>query len=252
MYPTPDEPYFYVDQTAASSKGGCLSGFLLPPLAVLIVGAILTVVLINVSPSTTSPVKAASLNQSISVTQTTSIDIPQPSAGITAGSPGEISPIFMPEVQYWSSEIKGWATEAGLDPNLVATVMQIESCGYEKATSRAGAMGLFQVMPFHFSAGEDTYDPNVNAAHGLAYLKRSLQAANGDIRLALAGYNGGIGVINQPESSWSNQTRNYVAAGTRIYTKASSSNITAEDVQQWTSNVTALCRQAAAAEGINP
>ncbi len=249
MYPTPEESSYYPHQTAASRKGGCLSGFLLPPLAVLVVGAILTVVLINVSPSTTAPVKAAVLSP---VVQATSENIPQPPTSFIAGSPGEISPIFMPEIQYWSGEIKAWANAAGLDPNLVATVMQIESCGYQKATSRSGAIGLFQVMPFHFAAGEDAYDPNVNAARGLDYLKRSLQAANGDIRLALAGYNGGIGVINQPESNWANQTRNYVAAGFRIYTKASSSNITAEDVQQWTSNVTALCRQAAAAEGINP
>ncbi len=40
--------------------------------------------------------------------------------------PGVISPIFSHEIQYWGSAIRGWAGAAGLDPNLVATVMQIE------------------------------------------------------------------------------------------------------------------------------
>lgn len=238
-------------RTTASPKGGCLSGFLLPPLAVIIVGTILAVVLLNVSPATPD-VKAAGLSQSRSTAQTSLSNIPEPPANFISGKPGDISPIFMPEVQYWSGEIRAWATQTGLDSNLIATVMQIESCGYQKAISRAGAIGLFQVMPFHFVSGDNPYDPDTNAARGLAYLKRSLQAAGGDIRLALAGYNGGIGVIGQPESNWSGQTRGYVAAGNRIYAEASKTDITTADVQQWTSEVTALCQQAAADEGINP
>ena len=57
------------------------------------------------------------------------------------GQAGLISPVFQPEVQYWSAAIQVWASAAGLDPNLVATVMQIESCGDPRARSRAGAMG---------------------------------------------------------------------------------------------------------------
>jgi soluble lytic murein transglycosylase-like protein len=64
--------------------------------------------------------------------------------------------------------------------------MQIESCGDPRARSRAGAMGLFQVMPYHFAGGDDPYNPDTNAVRGLAYLKRSLDTANGDPRLALA------------------------------------------------------------------
>ena len=37
-----------------------------------------------------------------------------------------------------------------LDPDIIATIIQIESCGNPAARSTAGAQGLFQVMPFHF------------------------------------------------------------------------------------------------------
>ena len=60
-----------------------------------------------------------------------------------------IASFFTPEIQYWESNILAWAEEKGLDPNLVATVMQIESCGDPLAESPAGAIGLFQVMPYH-------------------------------------------------------------------------------------------------------
>ena len=124
--------------------------------------------------------------------------------------------MFSPEIQYWGGAIQGWAAAAGLDPNLVATVMQIESCGDPRALSPAGAMGLFQVMPGHFTTSDDPYNPDTNAARGLAYLNRSLKVANGDVRLALAGYNGGIGVIGLPESSWRRSIMLMWAAGSTV------------------------------------
>ena len=143
-----------------------------------------------------------------------------------------------------------WAAAAGLDPNLVATVMQIESCGDPRALSPAGAMGLFQVMPYHFAAGDDPYNPDTNATRGLAYLKRSLAAANGNARLALAGYNGGIGVIGQPESTWASETRHYALVGSGIYADASSGMTTSPRLEAW--GGAGLCPQANARLGINP
>jgi hypothetical protein len=166
---------------------------------------------------------------------------------------GSISTIFQPEVQYWGPSIQIWAAAVGLDPNLAATVMQIESCGDPKAKSRAGAMGLFQVMPFHFTSSDDPYNPDTNAKRGLAYLKRSLTAANGDARLALAGYNGGIGVIGRPESMWAAETQRYVYYGSGIYADASGGATTSLRLQEWFDNYgRSLCRQAASRLGINP
>src|SRR5260221_12692591 len=66
-----------------------------------------------------------------------------------------LSGVFTPQVQYWSPLIHAWAQAYHVDPNLIATVIQIESCGDPTAVSLAGAQGLFQVMPGHFGAGED-------------------------------------------------------------------------------------------------
>lgn len=218
----------------------------------MILGAFMAFVLLSASPASTSAVQAASIAQGNLDTSAIASDSMVASAQtVSSGSTGGISGIFRPEVQFWSSKILAWAAQAGIEPNLVATVMQIESCGYQKALSRAGAIGLFQVMPYHFASGDDPYDPDINALRGLAYLKRALAAANGDIRLALAGYNGGIGVINQPETTWARQTQNYVYYGTKIYAQALKTPSISSPANQPTDSGSALCQQAARLEGLN-
>jgi soluble lytic murein transglycosylase-like protein len=183
-----------------------------------------------------------------------SAEIPDQAAEIpTSGPLLLLSAVFTPEVQYWAGRIQVWAAAAGLDPNLVATVMQIESCGDPRARSSAGAMGLFQVMPYHFTASDDPYAPDTNALRGLDYLRRSLETAHGDPRLALAGYNGGIGVIGWLESGWAAETQRYAYWGSGIYTEASSGASESQRLQEWlrTSGVS-LCRQAHDRLGINP
>jgi soluble lytic murein transglycosylase-like protein len=129
--------------------------------------------------------------------------------------------------------------------------MQIESCGDPRATSRSGAMGLFQVMPFHFTAGEQPYEPDTNALRGLDYLRRSLDKAGGNARLALAGYNGGIGVINRGEWSWAAETARYVKYGYPIYEDALGGVSTSATLNEWYGRYGAgLCRQAAQRLGL--
>jgi soluble lytic murein transglycosylase-like protein len=155
-----------------------------------------------------------------------------------------ISPIFSREVQYWANDILRWASEASLDPNLVAVVMQIESCGDPRAISRSGAIGLFQVMPFHFHITDNPFNPDTNALRGLNYLSRSLAAAGGNPRLALAGYNGGIGVISRGEWTWPAETHRYVQIGTPIYEDARSGATSSPTMEQWYGMGNSLCRQA--------
>jgi soluble lytic murein transglycosylase-like protein len=129
--------------------------------------------------------------------------------------------------------------------------MQIESCGDPRATSRSGAMGLFQVMPFHFTAGEKPYEPDTNALRGLDYLRRSLDKASGNARLALAGYNGGIGVISRGEWSWAAETARYVKYGYPIYEDALGGVSTSATLNEWYGRYGAgLCRQAAQRLGL--
>jgi len=239
------------DQTTAlASQGGCLSGFLIPPLAVICIGVVLAFIWLG--SGTTSTLAAAPGQSQAGLAQAAMGPVPTNSSPNIV-STGSISTIFSPEIQYWGASIQAWATAAGLDPNLVATVMQIESCGDPRALSPAGAMGLFQVMPGHFTASDDPYNPDTNAARGLAYLKRSMATANGDARLALAGYNGGIGVIGRSESSWRLETQHYAKVGSAIYNDASSGIVPSPALQAWMGNgVKSMCRQARLHIGINP
>jgi soluble lytic murein transglycosylase-like protein len=122
--------------------------------------------------------------------------------------------------------------------------MQIESCGDPRALSSAGAMGLFQVMPFHFFATDDPFDPDTNAARGLAYLRRSLDAAGGNPGLALAGYNGGIGVISRGMSTWAAETQRYLYWGSGIYQDAQSGLSQSPRLDEWHSRGGGMCSRA--------
>lgn len=133
---------------------------------------------------------------------------------------GLIASTFSPEVQRWSGELAGWAETYGLDVNLLATVMQIESCGHPTARSSANAQGLFQVMPFHFADGEQMTDPNTNAMRGAGVLKECLRWSNGDTRGALACYNGGPSLLSRPTDTWPAETQRYVVWGEGIYSDA--------------------------------
>jgi soluble lytic murein transglycosylase-like protein len=211
---------------------------MLPPLAVLLIGGLLAFFVLRPGTQAAAPA-AASMEGSPALA--------------TQAVMQTLSPVFTPEIQYWGKWIQAWAAEAGLDPNLAATVMQIESCGNPLARSRAGAMGLFQVMPFHFTASDDPYDPATNARRGLAYLNRALAAAGGDPRLALAGYNGGISVIQWAESSWSTETQRYVFLGNGIYADAASGIEQSPRLQSWLADGGAsFCRTAARSLGIIP
>lgn len=206
-------------RTPGMRSGGLHFGLSVPPLVVVVVSIGLFFVLRRVN-----SIAPASLPQ----------------------NPSTIAAFFAPEVLYWESRIISWSEEWDLDPNLVATVMQIESCGDPKAVSSAGAQGLFQVMPYHFYDNEDPYKPKVNARRGLGYLKRALDAHDGDLELALAGYNGGITGSKRPQSDWSSEMVRYVYWGAGIYSDAQQGKTASERLEEWlASGGAGLCRQAA-------
>ena len=158
---------------------------------------------------------------------------------------GQIAPFFSPQVLRWESQILRWASEENLDPNLVATVMQIESCGNPLVVSPAGANGLFQVMDYHFNAGENPFDPDTNARRGLDYLRSSLEHFGNDAGLALAGYNGGIQGASRPAALWAQETRDYQYWGVNIYAEASAGMETSPTLQEWlNAGGASLCSQA--------
>lgn len=164
---------------------------------------------------------------------------------------GQISPIFSPEVQYWGPQIVQWAAAQNLDPNMVATVMQIESCGDPNALSSAGAQGLFQVMPFHFANGENAMDPDTNALRGVAYLAERLVQTNGDVGRAFAGYNGGHVAAGTSYDNWANETQRYYRWSTTIYADVQAGLTESPALAEWmAAGGASLCNQASTRLGI--
>jgi len=217
-------------QTAAPQENGsgCLSLYSLSILSVFLITCLIALLAFN------TPIKISAASPSGQMDST------------------HISPIFTREVQHWAVDITRWANASSLDPNLVAVIMQIESCGNPSARSSAGAAGLFQVMPFHFRFGENPYDPETNALRGLNYLARSFLAANGDAHLALAGYNGGIGVIARAEWTWHAETKRYVYYGAPIYADARNGVTSSPMLDEWYRKYGAgLCRDASQRLGLN-
>jgi len=89
------------------------------------------------------------------------------------------------------------ATVNGLDPCLIISVMRAESGFNRMAISVKGASGLMQLMPAtaeRFGV-KNIFDPRENILAGAKYLRWLLDRFNGDVRLALAGYNAGEGAV---------------------------------------------------------
>jgi hypothetical protein len=158
-----------------------------------------------------------------------------------------LSPIFTPEVRFWEPQIREWAAAYALDPNLVATVMQIESCGNPGAVSGSGAQGLFQVMPFHFGAGEEMQDPQTNAVRGLNFLTEMLKQSGGHVGMALVGYNGGYRAVQGSWETWPSETRRYYRWGAGLYSDAATGLGDSPTLHDWlTAGGESLCSQARA------
>jgi hypothetical protein len=89
------------------------------------------------------------------------------------------------------------STNHGVDPALVRAVMKTESNFNRWAVSNKGAMGLMQLIPAtgrRFGVS-DFYDPQQNIEGGVRYLKFLLQKFDGNVDLALAGYNAGENLV---------------------------------------------------------
>lgn len=95
--------------------------------------------------------------------------------------------------------IEANASRYGLSPALLHAVIRTESAYKANALSHAGACGLMQLMPAtatRFGVG-DIWSPAENIRGGSAYLRFLLDLFDGDLRLALAGYNAGENAVKK-------------------------------------------------------
>ncbi len=86
-----------------------------------------------------------------------------------------------------------------LPPGLVLAIIETESSFNSRATSRVGARGLMQVMPFWRDvlghSSDNLYQTETNIRYGCKIFKRYLDREDGDVSRALARYNGSVGTI---------------------------------------------------------
>jgi len=102
----------------------------------------------------------------------------------------------------------------GLRPDLVYAVIDAESHGDPAAISRAGAVGLMQLMPGTSAeyAVSNPFDPQANVAGGVHYLRDLLVRYHGNVSYALAAYNAGPGLVDAVHGVPAiPETRSYVA-----------------------------------------
>ncbi|AXT48526.1 lytic transglycosylase domain-containing protein [Chromobacterium rhizoryzae] len=94
------------------------------------------------------------------------------------------------------------ATRAGLDPQLVLGLIQVESGFNKYAISGAGARGLMQVMPFWVrsigNAQHNLFDLTTNLRYGCTILRYYLDIERGNLFRALGRYNGSLGRAEYP------------------------------------------------------
>jgi soluble lytic murein transglycosylase-like protein len=94
------------------------------------------------------------------------------------------------------------AKRAGLDPQLVLGLIQVES-GFKKyAVSAAGARGLMQVMPFWVkdigTPDQNLFHLRINLRYGCTILRHYLDREHGNLFRALGRYNGSLGQAQYP------------------------------------------------------
>jgi soluble lytic murein transglycosylase-like protein len=110
------------------------------------------------------------------------------------------------------------AKRAGLDPQMVLGLIQVESNFRKYAVSRAGARGYMQVMPFWVkligARDDNLFHLRTNLRYGCVILRHYLDIERGNLFRALGRYNGSLGKAEYPnmverawQRDWSYSTR---------------------------------------------
>jgi soluble lytic murein transglycosylase-like protein len=122
----------------------------------------------------------------------------------------------------------------GVAPELVASVIAVESNFNPRAVSWRSACGLMQLLPrtARRLGVTNIFDPQQNIEAGTKYLKELLLRYNGDLALTLAAYNAGPERVGQYKNVPPyRETRDYVRRVVQKYRAAASVSIQPTDLQ---------------------
>ena len=132
-----------------------------------------------------------------------------------------------------SAMIRAAAAKYELDPTLVSALVAVESNYNENAISKAGAVGLMQLMPqTAYQLGvKNPYDPEQNVEAGTKYLRYLIERFEGNVTHAIAAYNAGpINVEEYGGVPPFSETRRYVNKIYSLYKGARKLNLGAEEM----------------------
>ena len=103
------------------------------------------------------------------------------------------------KVQAIQQAIERAASKYGIPPKLIHSVVHSESNFKVDAVSRAGALGLMQLMPATARelGVEDPFNIQQNIDGGTRYLRQMLDRFEGNVEMALAAYNAGPGTVSR-------------------------------------------------------
>jgi soluble lytic murein transglycosylase-like protein len=114
---------------------------------------------------------------------------------------------FVPDAEYrrdFLETVHYEATRAGLDPELVLGLIEVESGFRKYAVSSASARGYMQVMPFWVdligSREQNLFHLRTNLRYGCTILRHYLDIEKGDLFRALGRYNGSLGQAQYPNA----------------------------------------------------
>lgn len=123
-----------------------------------------------------------------------SSDAPLPSTGLPAAALTVVD--AAPTDGAYAAALNEVSQAYDISPRLLEALIWQESRWNQGAVSRAGAIGLAQLMPATArELGVDPRDPRQNMAGGARYLRQQLNRFNGDLEKALAAYNAGPGRV---------------------------------------------------------
>ena len=184
------------------------------------------------APSKLGRTKKSSASKQTAISETRTADsgtsLVKPTVMFTESTMNPASAVNLSSLRGYttgSAQVDGYliqsGTSNGVDPLLLYSVMHQESSFKSHAISPKGARGLMQLMPGTAARYGVTniFDPKQNIEGGARYLRFLLDHFDGDLNLALAGYNAGEGAVEK--YGWSvppySETQEYVRRISRRY-----------------------------------